>query len=454
MTQPTQAPIFAATNTSQSHTVNFGEALFSSKTSWALASISGFLVLFAVIMALYGAKPYDTSATLSHSYSSHVLGHRAWVEFLQQSQIHVLRVHSPQQLVSVGSPLFFLEPLLQPPKQHTIQALSSVLLQRLQKGRHSIVVLPKWQRTKTGHSPSTYQLRHARSVQTDMAKMLPASLSIPLVSQHSIVRKTPSPSSQNPAWFEQQVTWNGIQTTRVQLKMLDTQTFSIQDSSWRIWLGNRQQAWMISHVSPQGGTLFLISDPDLIHNFNIHRADHAAVSWAFIRDILKTDTILVDEVFHHQIKQFSLTEELGRFPRSLLIFHALALWILMAWAGIIRFGKPISLEQQRHHGPQEIIQITSWVIVCGSKPSRLAGRYVQKVLDDLADRLGLGHLHSPQKFEQIDEIASRRSIRPEAVELFQRASSLQQHPGSVLEAIRMAQRAWFFRHQLIHHHSP
>lgn len=435
-----------------------GQALFASRTSWALASISAFLVILAVVMALYGQKRYDSSATRRHSYSSYVLGHKAFVSFMQRLKVQVLRVHNPRRLERVTAPLFLIEPLTRLNFDNNSITLSYVVKQRLKTGLSTVLVLPKWYLVKREIGNEKYRRYSSVSVETILNTCLPAEISNQMtVFQERIERQGPK---QLLKWTKLEEVWNPTgalvahpSQVRLSLSLVGPQFFSVLTSeNWEVMLGQRNRAQVLRYKSPSGGKLILVSDPDLLHNFNIQRGDNAAVLMGITRDLLRSDTVLVDEVFHNQVRQFSLAQELGRFPRSLLVLHGLLLWLLFVWAGSRRFGKPVQVEQAREHGPKEVIEITSWVLVCGQKPSRLASLYIHRVLEDVADRLGLGHMGTQRQLEQMDILAQRWNIPPEGTELYHKAVALNQRQRATWsEVMRLVRRAWSFREKLLHH---
>src|SRR5690606_35346621 len=68
----------------------------------------------------------------------------------------------------------------------------------------------------------------------------------------------------------------------------------------------------------------VLSDPDLVHNWNLHRADHARLVLDVIRMAGESagDAVVIDEVFHGHGERRSLGSALGEFPAGLLEVHA------------------------------------------------------------------------------------------------------------------------------------
>ncbi len=198
-------------------------------------------------------------------------------------------------------------------------------------------------------------------------------------------------------------------------------------------------------VAAADGTV-VVSDPDLIHNYNFHRADHAALWWTLLADY-ESDTIVIDEVFHGHGKTHSLGRALGEFPSVLLVVHLLLLLLLLVILGSKRFG-PALPPFAHGHGPREAIEVAAHVLADGQPIKPLVEEYVAQVLFDLHERLGL-----PQKgtlearAAAIDEVAEHRRHAPEAMKLLHAARAL--GPKANNEGWRIARAAHTYRQRLL-----
>jgi hypothetical protein len=449
-------------HTSVITTRDFGQALFSSRVSGFIAVLSGCLVILSVGIALYGYRPFDSSATPTHSYASGPIGHRAFVSFLQRIKIHSVRIHQVETLKQASQPLFLIEPLTDL-KIHGV-SISEVKSARIKAGFVSILILPKWFRRPDPFEPGFEQIplhRLQHWLKQALPKLQTNKNFLGEAPTHSTVSKSnptitihQMPVADTSAalvadWVESSASTAGSKV-RFALSTQGVQVMYVKNSPFEPLLNSEHGAIIARYTSSDGGVLYLVSDPDLLHNFNLQRGENAALWLALIRNSLRTDTILIDEVFHNLVKQFSLAEELGSFPQVFFVIQALLLCAFFVWAGMRRFGRPVISALTRRYGPREIIEITAWLQVCSQKSARLGQMYVQAIFDDLGERLGLGDISIDEKLGHIDNIAQKAQIKPIARELQAKAQIMsQRRRDSALEALRIADRAWTFRKQIL-----
>jgi hypothetical protein len=166
--------------------------------------------------------------------------------------------------------------------------------------------------------------------------------------------------------------------------------------------------------------VFLIADPDLLHNFDIQRADHAAIAHDFVTTVLGADTIVVDEVFHEHIETRSLAQIFAHFPGVLALVHGALVVMVVLLYGRRRFGPPRVEPAPYGRGPREVIEVASGVLASGQSVERLAPRYVEQVILDAHRRLGLTEGKSlAQKAAALDAMLVRRGALPDAVRLLE-----------------------------------
>jgi hypothetical protein len=195
--------------------------------------------------------------------------------------------------------------------------------------------------------------------------------------------------------------------------------------------------------------VLVVSDPDLVHNWNLQRADHARVALDVVREAGEGDAVAIDEVFHGHGERRSLGAALGEVPTVYVTAHALGVLLLVVWIGSRRFGRAQDLAKLGH-GPAESIAVSAFVLSEGRPIETLAARYVHEQLADLAERLGLAPGRSPaEQAAHIDRVAARRGVeKPSAASLLARAGALGRSPA---EALALCQAAHDLRGRLFAH---
>ncbi|HET6582284.1 MAG TPA: DUF4350 domain-containing protein [Nannocystaceae bacterium] len=364
-----------------------------------LVAILGLVSLVATVVAwLYGQRLTDPESIDTDTYASGALGHRALSELYQELGVHVLvdreGVHD-----SAGAPVFFVEPALSLFRRGQVLELQEVLRARAYAGRDSVVVLPKWRLQREGDEDVAIRaLEDEVQWMADMAldwqavEVRREDVDIP---ETAMLREWTVPGSRGPR--------------RVVLQ--ERQTLRVRDPDIEVLLGTSSSALIVA-VQPRGteGTVIIVSDADLLHNYNLHRGDHARIAVDLL-DRLGTDTVVIDEVMHGHGYELTLGAVLGRFPTVLLVVHALLFALLYAWAGLRPFGSAPVVRPNRN-GTRAIVELAARAHISGARRSKaLVTSYVCVALADTADRLGV----RPAKVlgaraEAIDELAMRRGI--------------------------------------------
>ena len=176
-----------------------------------------------------------------------------------------------------------------------------------------------------------------------------------------------------------------------------------------------------------------MSDPDILHNYNHHRADNADAALAVVRE-LSGDAVVIDEVFHGHGQQRSLAAALGEFPAYFVLAQGLLLMVLVVVRGARRFGPP-EPEPGLGKGPAESIAVSASVLARGRSSGKLLQSYLEEALTDIATRLQLRPTDVGEIAARLDVIAERRGERACAVSLLARAAALAARPRPRLDEV-------------------
>jgi hypothetical protein len=131
------------------------------------------------------------------------------------------------------------------------------------------------------------------------------------------------------------------------------------------------------------------------------------------------------------------------------MIQMLLLLALIGWAGSRRFGVLLPVEARMGRGPQEIIDITSWVLVCGQRVDRLAASYIKRTLQDACEQARVRGKSLLLQSKNLDKLAARKGVAEQGVELFQWADLVERgQKRNSRDAFRMAHKAWEYRREL------
>jgi hypothetical protein len=378
---------------------------------------------------LYGSKLMPLTPTQSDSFGYGPVGHHAFTETMRRLGMHVVQSRG-DRFEGPASPMLFIEPGHLARVEGKERRLSDAIVARSEAGKPTIVVLPKWTlfagAAQPFVTPSTAEVKQVLEDTFAPEENLSTTASVSLV------------ESQDGQDLRE--LYGVLGTFQVQVPKLQVITNPPPLST--VLLESPYGAVIVA--APDGTVV--VSDPDLIHNYNFHRADHAALWWTLLADY-QSDTIVIDEVFHGHGKTHSLGRALGEFPSVLLVVHLLLLLLLLVILGSKRFG-PALPPFEHGHGPREAIEVAAHVLADGQPIGPLVEEYVAQVLFDLHERLGLpqrGTLEA--RAAAIDEVAEHRRHTPEAMKLLHAARSL--GPKANNEGWRIARAAHTYRKRLL-----
>ncbi len=393
-----------------------------------LASAAG-----VIASLLYGARFAVPQAVETDSYGAGPLGHRVFAETLEALGYHVLQSRG-DRFEGIQSPVLFLEPEVEARVEGRRHELHEALARRVEAGHTSVVVLPKW-RFQVGLHASEPPVQRVDSERLDGV--------------YDAVFANQGEWPDAPPRLYEGVEEHGRHTLAGLLGTFEVEVPRLQTIQ-RIPPGAEV------HLDSATGAVVLrdargvwiVSDPDLLHSFNLHRADHALL-WATFVEALGSDTIVIDEVFHGHGKVLSLGDALGRFPAILLVVQALLVIVLLVLLGSRRFGPPRE-EVEIGAGPREAIAVSASVLADGQPIERLTYNYVVEVLQDLHRRLGLPDASTlVARADRIDEVCKHRRLPPEARRLLDDAGRLAGTTKQHAEAWKLARAAHAFRSKLL-----
>ncbi len=372
------------------------EAIVSDRARGIVMTI-GVLSLVATVGALvYGRKLSPREISPRDSYGRGPIGTRVFVEALPRLGISAHRETEIARVQASEYPVLFLAP---DSDSVTIDGstftLSDVIARRSENGRVSVLVLPKWELSSTGVAEPTPRSEvHAAIVASGIELELTRT------------------GNANDRPKERALTTFGVQGTRVLLPHPQTVV-----GGHHVMASIAEGSLVVSNSEQ---TVYVVSDPDLVANYDVHRADHALLMVSLLRS-LASRTVVVDETFHGRTERKSLAEALGEWPGVLVLIQGAFLAAASLLAGRRRFGLPRRAAPAYGRGPAEGIAVAADVLTLGRLPTRLALRYVELMIRDVHRRAGLrqeGHSVSTlDAARALDRLATQRGRTAHALAL-------------------------------------
>jgi hypothetical protein len=407
--------------TQELRTENREENTFTDRTRAIVIALASLSLVASIAVLVFGRDLAPPPAQPRDSYGRGPLGHRAWAETLQALGVHVVR-WTRSSYEDVSAPLFIIEPdhaTYDAPDGRTV-SIADLCTARSAAGRLTVLVLPKWHIGALGNvaPDDAWRVREVLAGTPFEGAQL--------VWQSRLTSDRDEITASSAVFGERHLEIPWPQTVIGPTPLLSGPTGSF------------------IAADPSGRT-FLVSDPDLLHNFDVQRADHAAIAHEFVTEVLQTDTIVVDEVFHEHVETRSLAQIFSHFPGVLALLHGGLVVLVVLLYGRRRFGPPRVDPAPYGRGPREVIDVAAGVLASGQSVERLAPRYVEQVILDAHRRLGLAEGKSlAQKAAALDATLTRRGLLPDAVRLLETSQSATRET-----ALALATRATQLRESLL-----
>jgi hypothetical protein len=390
----------------------------------AVALGVGMLSLVATLVSLlFGQRLAEPEPTDTDAYSEGPLGHRALVELYEELDVHVL-VDREGVHEFAGAPVFFVEPAPIVFYRGEMRELDTILHERAYAGHDSVVVLPKWSLQRDGDVELAIRANKLEVewladevLDHGAVELRREDIAIP---ETAMLREWTVPGRHGPR--------------RVVLQ--ERQTLRVHDPDVEVILGTDRAALIVA-LRPRTakGRVLLVSDPDLLHNFNVHRGDHARIALDLL-DELHTDAVVVDEVMHGHGYELTLGAVLGRFPAVLLVAHAVLLALLCAWAGMQRFGAP-AVPRPPRQSTRALVQLAARALASSPRRARaLTVAFVCISIEDAADRLGVPPARVlGARARALDELARHRGIDGGALSIVAEVTDVQGPKRPLLQIV-------------------
>jgi hypothetical protein len=371
--------------------------------------IAAVSLIAALVYGLCGDALLGPRSAGTDAYSRSLVGHHAFVALLNETGVPTTARRSPHLgALGPGTALVIAEPHLDDPSAHS--AADNALVDALDVGADVIWVLPKWAAAEDPLRPG-FVATLERLPEADALDALNYVLTLTsdVVTEGIVRPDAPLAGPWTTPWGPLDIALPSPQLLRPDLPDL-TPVVSSPDG-------------VLVARHPSGA--WLISDPDLINNAGIQRADNALVAHHLVVDGAHASLVVVDEVVHGYARPDSLWVELATFPLVVVSFHALCLILLFAWAGLARFGEPQPLPPRIAPGKSALIEVGAGLLTSGADLRETLARYHALANASAARALGLPpDLPPAARDARLAEIARHRGLRDDPAALAQAVESL------------------------------
>jgi hypothetical protein len=319
-------------------------------------------------------EPWTTDA---NSFSHSALGHRAFVATLRKLGIPV-EISRFRTLDRVGDNNLLL--LLEPDAE-----AGDAILSELGSVHHVLLVLPKWEGRTDLQKPSwidRMRLLPADQVQRVLRAVLPGPPGASL--------------ERSKDKLEHEMTRYHGRVVIDQPQYIDVFNDSLADS-----LVVEKDGTLLAERVEGGNHLWILSDPDIISNAGLDDADNGIVAVSMIQSILPpSGTVIIDETSHGFEQRPNLLRVLLRPPFIAVGIGAIAVLVVLAWAGITRFGAARPETIGLAAGKLTLVRNAAHLLRLGTTASNLVLSYRRLALAD-----AIAELHGPAGLDEVAQAA-------------------------------------------------
>ncbi|MGB0679324.1 MAG: hypothetical protein ACPGUV_06645 [Polyangiales bacterium] len=433
-----------------------------------IVAVAVLSLLATAVVLLYGSELGAPKSQNPDSYDRGPLGHHGWQALIEALGIPARRSRMARDFTAAPLWLSLEASQLRAQLGGERFELDQILTRRAKAQRLSVVVLPKWRRL----SPFEQQRRRDKAKQ---AELLP--------------HDDPLAVKRVEKWWLQRLLRKTLQDDDIALRQHRDRRKGQRGDVHRVSgpLGHYQvqvprlqvladsprlepllrspQGSLVAAVHTPAGQWWVVSDPDLLHNFNFHRAEHARLWHDFLHHLWRRHKgggaagkprVTIDEVFHGHGLSPSLGAALGRMPAVLIVVQLLLMALVAVWRGLRRTA-PVQWEPPVHgRGPEEAVAVASTLLALGRRNHALSQAYAGGLLDDLhAQLFAPRHPRAVQQEEMthahdqaLDALARTHGLEAMACALRAATEAHKGRPSSDKAALQLAGRAWRFAQAL------
>jgi hypothetical protein len=330
--------------------------------------VIGVLSFFgATYLQLFGEGSGEPRTNGANSFSRSAIGHKAFVETLRRLGIPVtVSRFDTLSKAGIDDLVLMIEP-----------RLDDAMIAELRNTPHALLVLPKWAGRIDLQKPSW--ISGMEPIDEATVKSL-----LRNVLYGGAIKRDNGTISQDVPRFHGK------------LQLDDAQYFAAENAADIRALIETPKGILLAEDTRSVGDLWILSDPDLLSNFGIHRADNGVIAVSIVQAMLpKGGRVIIDETAHGFEERPNLLRALIRPPFIAVTITALVALAVLIWAGAIRFGAPRPEIEALAAGKLTLIRNAGKLLRIGTPPPELLLSYQRLVMADV-----IAELHGPAGLDE------------------------------------------------------
>lgn len=399
-------------------------ALFSPKVLFTLIAAITITFALSILLSFQGEETgRGTDSIGANTYSHSAVGHAAFLEVLKR-QGRVVQQAQQDVLDQTGSRGLLV--LAEPDRNLASEELHA----KLQRARNILLVLPKWQGTRSND----------RRDWIGSAHLLPLSLPeavLALVTGDGEIVRVDTTKAYKPSLLDHDPHLDGTRQLIAKSKLIP--------------LIGTPDGILLGQIIDGNRRILVLSDPDIIENHGIGKYSNAALAVDIVDVLAKGNVqIVIDETIHGFATVVKPPLQLFTgFPYNIVAIQALVGLGLMLLATTARFGVPQLLAPSLGAGKRGLIANSALLIDFGGHHAALLQRYLHASLRDTARQLRAPRgLEGLELMAWLDKASQARGLAQNASGLIGQAENA---PAKNLPKQFAAARAlYFWKREMLH----
>jgi hypothetical protein len=350
---------------------------FRGRTVAVLTAVVGVSFLAALLWGVFGPELFPARSSSADSFSRSALGHRAFVELLRELDVPtvVSRFNSGGR-ARKSALLVVAEPWVGGNEQR-----ERMLRGMISQAHEALLVLPKWRGVESENDPAF--IESAELLRSEEVEAVLDAIG----ADADLVRPAPD---QRISWKSGEI---GAEPSIVFPQLLEGPDVR--------GILKCAQGSLLSLVSTPHGTVYVLSDPDLLSNHGLLRAGNARAMMGVLGLARKDrDAVVIDETLHGFGKEPSLYRSLFEFPLGLATIQALLAAAVLLWAAMGRFGAPQPAAPPFEAGKKALIGNIAALLAFGGHGIHALRRYFEGAVAEVRTAL---HVPAELKAAEADE---------------------------------------------------
>ncbi|HYD39843.1 MAG TPA: DUF4350 domain-containing protein [Anaeromyxobacter sp.] len=405
-------------------------ASFTRRGAIVVASMVAVSMAATMFLSVYGDALFTPTSAAADAWSRSALGHHAFLELVRRrGRVVVVSRARTAEKATTGAPTALLEPRLgeeDPRAEGRLDEIGS------SAGR-LLVVLPK--REGIPDFERRGWIAHERLLPPeDVDRVLEA-----LELEATVFR---------PARRAEAGAWKGSLPAPA---LRDPQL--VRSEALTPLLAT-EEGILVGALETEDRRLVLVADPDLLETHGLGRGENAAIALAALDRLGGEATLIVDETLHGWELEPSIVQELLRFPLALATLQAAVTLALLAWAALVRFGRPVPPAPLLRAGKEFLVQNVADMLRAGGHAKEAARAYLRAAREEVLARIPPpGGAETPEAW--LLRLEAARGRAGELASLTRQVEAIGERRrgagrGAEVEAVRAARRIQRWREELTH----